>query len=112
MRLIGKYHGTLQEVGFPAVDPLAYGRGLGLALSNLTWLQTLLLLRLRDGAAWVEMGVQYGYRGRTGVRHCRCTKVSYHLAHSFPFLHIYIPHIRAHVSLLSQSGSVGSLVEQ
>ena len=98
MRLIGKYHGTLQEVGFLAVDPLAYGRGLGLALSNPTWLQTLLLLRLRDGAAWVEMGGQYGHRGRTGVQHCRCTKASYHSAHNFPFLHIYIRRIQAHAS--------------
>ena len=98
MRLIGKYHGRLQEVGFPVEDPLAYGRGLGLGLSNLTWLQTRLLLRLRDGAAWVEIVGQYGYRGRTGVRHCRCTKASWHLTHSFLFLHIYIRHIQDHVS--------------
>ena len=98
MRLTGKYHGMLQEVGSPAVDPLAYDRGLGLVLSNLTWLQMLLLLRLRDGAALVEMGEQYGYRGRTGVRHCRCTKASCHLARTFPFLHICIRHIQAHVS--------------
>ena len=76
MRLIGKYHGTLQGEGFPAVDPLEYDRGLGQALSTLTWVQMLPLLRLRDGGAWVEMGGQCGYRGRTGVRHCKCMKAS------------------------------------
>ena len=98
MRSIGKFHGTLQVVGSLAVDPLEYGRGLGLALSSLTWLQTLLLLKPRDGAALVEMKGQYGYRGRTGVLHCRCTKASCHLARTFPFLHIYIRGTQAHVS--------------
>ena len=98
MRLIGKYHGTLQEVGSPVVDLLAYGRGLDLALSSLTWLQLWLLLRLRDGAPLVEMRGQYGYRGRIGVRHCRCTKASCHQARTFPSLHIYIRGIGAHVS--------------
>ena len=98
MRLTGKCHGTLREVGSLAVDPLEYGRGLGLALSSLPWLQTLLLLKPRDGAALVEMKGQYDYRGRTGVLHCRCTKASCRLERTFPFLHIYIQGIQAPVS--------------